>query len=301
MSTGPDAHGFLRNQRVVIFGAGYVGGAVARACLAAGARVDALTRNPAKAAALEEHGIHTVIGDMAERDWHEALRVGDYDCVLNCVSSGGGGLAGYQRSYYAGMESLRAWAGADGEARAHLIYTGSTSVYAAAAGERVGEQSSLEEEAPLPRVLLATEQLVSTWPAAWTVLRLAGIYGPGRHHLVSQMRETGEVAGRPEVRLNLVHRDDIVRAILATWGHAEAAAGRIFNVADDGAAPKGEVVAWLAERLALPTPAFTGLPAGGRRRNTPDRVIANDAFKAATGWTPRYPTFREGYAAILGA
>lgn len=76
-------------------------------------------------------------------------------------------------------------------------------------------------------------------------------------------------------------------------------AGGVFNVADDGAATKGEVVAWLAARLGVPSPRFTGAPAAGRRAVTPDRVIANARIKAALGWRPRFPDFRAGYENIL--
>ena len=71
--------------------------------------------------------------------------------------------------------------------------------------------------------------------------------------------------------------------------------GGLFNVADDGAAPKREITSWLAQQMGLPAPAFTGAPAAGRRAVTPDRVIVNARIKAVLGWRPRYPTFREGY------
>jgi nucleoside-diphosphate-sugar epimerase len=75
----------------------------------------------------------------------------------------------------------------------------------------------------------------------------------------------------------------------------------VFNVADDGAASKAEVAAFVAKKLGLPAPRFTGEPAQGRRRITPDRVIANDKLKRVLGWQPVYPSYREGYAALLGA
>jgi len=112
---------------------------------------------------------------------------------------------------------------------------------------------------------------------------------------------SGEVAGRGDFRLNLIHRDDIAGAIRAAFDAPATVDGGVFNVADDGAATKAEVVAFLAAKLGLPAPRFTGEPAGGRRRVTPDRVIANDKIKRVLGWRPRYPSFREGYAAILGA
>jgi nucleoside-diphosphate-sugar epimerase len=138
-------------------------------------------------------------------------------------------------------------------------------------------------------------------------LRLAGIYGPGRTHLVEQVR-SGEVAGRPEMHLNLIYRDDIVAGLWAAFGEAvrrERAAGasgaKTFNMADEGEATKGEVVAWLAERLGLAMPRFTGQPAGGRRAVTPDRIVDASRARVELGWRAAKRTFREGYEDVLAA
>ena len=171
------------------------------------------------------------------------------------------------------------------------------------------ETRAVDREGERPRVLVEAEEVLMSLPKTAgrrAVLRLAGMYGPGRHHLLEQVR-SGEVAGRGEHRLNLIHRDDICgaiwRALLAGGGAAGTgvADGEIFNVADDGAAPKSEIVEWLAGRLGVATPVFTGAPAAGRRVVTPDRVIDNAKIKRVLGWRAGYPSFREGYAAILGA
>lgn len=152
-------------------------------------------------------------------------------------------------------------------------------------------------------ILRETERLLASARGVcrrWFVLRLAGIYGPGRHHLLDQVR-AGSVSGAGEPHLNLIHRDDVVAAILACLEAALTVADLALNVADDGAARKGEIVAWLAHRMLVPPPGFTGFPAVGRRAVTPDRIIANDRIKSVLAWRPRYPSFREGYAAILNA
>ena len=292
------AHGnFSERKRLVIFGCGYVGAAMARLAVAHGVRVTALTRNEGKAEALRADGVEEVIvDDLAAKTWHDRIE-GAPDYVLNCVSSGGGGTEGYRRSYLEGMGSVVAWLRARGSAGV-AIYTGSTSVYPQDGGVTVDEDAATggEERA---QVLLATERLLLDATAAAAtrvVLRLAGIYGPGRHHLLEQVR-SGEAAGRPDHHLNLAYRDDIAAAVWAAWGAAPGA--HVFNVADDGAATKGEVVAWLAARLGVAVPGFSGAPAGGRRAVTPDRIIANAKLKAALGWRPAYPTFREGYEKIL--
>lgn len=289
-----------RIKRLVVFGCGYVGAAVALEGLLRGWHVTALTRNSAKALLLREQGIETVVADLATDDWHGRI-AGSADYVLNCVSSGGGGVEGYRHSYLAGMESILAWARRTGPAGT-LVYTGSTSVYPQGGGVTIDEQASTTEtDGERPRLLLATEERLRAAIEAsrrWFVLRLAGIYGPGRHHLLDQVR-TGEVAGLGTHHLNLIHRDDIVRGVMACFLAPETVRNEIINLADDGPARKAELVSWLAARLDLPAPRFTGEPAGGRRAVTPDRLIANTKARALLGWAPRYPTFREGYESLL--
>jgi nucleoside-diphosphate-sugar epimerase len=290
----------LPGQRLVIFGCGYVGTAVAAAAVARGARVTALTRNEAKAAALRASGVEVVVADLADAAWHARI-AGGAELVLNCVSSGGGGLDGYRRSYVDGMASVLAWAGAAGGVGT-LVYTGSTSVYPQDGGVRVDETAPTAGGGERAELLLRAEALLwKAGPAVCArrfVLRLAGIYGPGRHYLLDQVR-AGEVAGLGDHHLNLIHRDDIVAAVLACAAAPATVADRTFNLADDGAARKHEIVGWVAAQLGLPVPRFTGAPAGGRRAVTPDRIIVNAAAKAALGWRPRYPTYREGYASLL--
>ncbi len=295
----------LRGKTLVIFGCGYVGGAVAAEALKRGATVTALTRNAAKAAGLRAAGIETIEGELAEAAWHERLTVAP-DFVLNCVSSGGGTLEDYRRSYVDGMRSILTWARQVGGVGA-VVYTSSTSVYPQGDDALVTEDAGHEGVSERGALLLETERLLrgaGDVVGRRFVLRLAGIYGPGRHYLLDQIR-SATVSGVGHHRLNLIHRDDIVRAVLACLTAAEGGAatalaeGGVFNLADDQPTPKAEVVAWLADRLGVPMPAFTGEPAGGRRTQVPNRRISNARVKAVLGWIPQYPDYRAGYENVL--
>jgi nucleoside-diphosphate-sugar epimerase len=293
-----DAHGNLSGKHLVILGCGYVGGEMARQAVVRGLKVTALTRNAAKADLLRAAGVGVVVAELAGEAWHARIP-GGADFVLNCVSSGGGGVEGYRRSYVEGMRSILAWArrGPSGT----FIYTGSTSVYPQGGGAVVDEAAATAGAGDTAQVLLEAETLLRNHGGAcerWFILRLAGIYGPGRHRLLDQVR-AGEVGGRAHDHLNLIHRDDICAAI---WAALRAPAERrnaVFNVADDAAATRGEITGWLAARLGVPPPRFTDAPATGRRATTPDRIIANARLKQALGWRPVFPSFREGYAALL--
>lgn len=282
----------------MIFGCGYVGTAVARWAVGRGWNVTALTRNPRTAALLQELGVTPVIADLATDTWHRAVPAAP-SFALNCVSSGGGGIDGYRHSYVAGMESIAAWTRAHG-APGTVVYTSSTSVYPQGGGARIDESAATAEASERGQILLAAEAVLRDRVACgrWFVLRLAGIYGPDRHHLLDQVK-TGIVAGSGDHHLNLIHRDDIVSAIAASFAAPAAVGGGVFNVADDGAAPKREIVEWIAGRLGLPKPIFSGEPAGGRRAITPDRVIVAGRAREVLGWRPTYSTFREGYGSLL--
>ncbi len=287
-----------------MFGAGYVGGAVAAAAIRQGARVTALTRNASKVALLAAEGCDVVVDELSSDSWHAKLRT-RADLVLNCVSSGGGGIEGYRRSYVGGMGSILSWLGKRGPVDT-MVYTGSTSVYPQSGGAWVDETAPVGGEVGLPAVLLEAEALLRAAPknlcTRWFILRLAGIYGPGRHRLLDQLREgVSEFPGQGGHRLNLIHRDDIVAAVLAAFRAPAAVLDEIFNVADDGRATKSEVVSWLAEQLGGSPPVFNGEPVTGRRATTPDRLISNGKLKSLLGWQPRYPDFRAGFRPLLEA
>lgn len=286
-------------NRLLIFGCGYVGTAVADAALAAGWNVTALTRNAAKAAVLADRGVVPVVEALEGDAWHDRVPA-DPEFTVNCVSSGGGGVEAYTRSYLRGMESIVRWR-RRGPAAGTMVYTGSTSVYAYGGGVRVDEAMPAVPATERGKILAGAESTLMAASSAWArafALRLAGIYGPERTFLVEQVRR-GEIAGVGDHHLNLIHRDDIVTAILACLRAPPVVAGGVFNAVDDRPTPKAEVVAWLAERLGVPLPRFTGEPHPGRNAVTPDRIIVNSALKSAVGWAPRYPTFREGYGTLL--
>ena len=285
------------SKHLLIFGCGYVGSAVAMEARAQGWQVTALTRNPTTAAMLGKADINPVIADLAESEWHTKMER-SFDFILNSVGSGGGTPGDYRRSYVSGMQSISAWLAKSVGHKPVFVYTSSTSVYAKSAIGAVTEETVPASDSPSTAALLEAEQLVERRVAPncsrWYVLRLAGIYGPGRHRLLDLARaDHWHNAPEPERAINLVHRDDIVRAIMACF-KPDGGTGGIYNVADGSPATRGEILAWLAHRLGKMAPAAppTADPAAVRR-------IDSTRLRHELGWVPRYPDFRAGYEEIL--
>ncbi|MGE9293340.1 MAG: NAD-dependent epimerase/dehydratase family protein [Puniceicoccales bacterium] len=303
MSDKTDPH----QPKLIIFGCGYVGREVARQALEKGWDVRALTRNPDKAAELRQLGLsQVVVADLDEDTWHDQLDPHP-DFVLNCVSSAGGGIDGYRKSYIDGQQSILKWA-ADGHVGTY-VYTSATSVYPQSEGEWVDESASTDGASEHGSLLLESESLLqgARGISRWFVLRLGGIYGPGRHYFVDKLR-TGDTTfpGSGESWLNLIHRDDIASAVFAAFEAPAEIAKRVYNVVDGQPASRGEIIGWLAEQLGQPAPTFTPQQASARdsgRRSSggklPNRRIDAGLIERELAWKPAFKNFRDGFTGLL--
>jgi len=190
-----------------------------------------------------------------------------------------------------GMQSILQWSAAAPHPVGTMVYTSSTSVYPQDRGTVVDETADAPGATPNGATIRQSEVLLQHAPAEAVarafILRLAGIYGPGRHHLLDHLRAgTPTLNGDGTPRLNLAHRDDIVAAILACLGAP--------------AEMRSEVVAWLAQQLGRPVPVFDGSTTARRGgAPMPDRIISAAKIQRMLGWQPRYPDFRGGFGAIL--
>jgi nucleoside-diphosphate-sugar epimerase len=289
-------------MRVLIVGCGYVGLPLGAALVARGHHVVGLRRSPAAEAEMRAAGIEPAYADITDRPSLDPLPL-PFDWVVNCVASGGGGLKDYRHTYLEGTRHLLDWLGASPPAK--FIYTGSTGVYGQTDGADVDETSPTKPVSATARTLVTTERvLLKTarergFPAI--VLRLAGIYGPARGYWLRQFI-AGEARMEGEGRriLNMVHRDDVVGAILTVCERGQA--GEVYNVVDDAPVTQRGFFTWLATRLNRPLPP--AIPEDGvakRKRGLTNKRVSNRKLKVELGYQFRYPTFREGFEPELEA
>lgn len=275
---------------------------MARQALAEGWQVAGLVRTERQAAIWRGRGVECVIGDIAEMDWHARLSaVADY--VVNAVSASGGD---YARTYVDGNCSIRQWA--RGGNVGTLVYTSTTGVYTQSDDAVVDEESPVGGD-PKADILVKAEQVWTEFPPSHSprrffVLRLGGLYGPGRHHLLNEIqRGEGVIPGRGDYFINYLHREDAVRAIMSALMAPKTIKNRVYNVVDGKPVLREEVAEWLALRTGSPMPIFDErqqTPRMLRRgRPSPSRIVRGEKIREELYWFPMVGDFRMGVDAIL--
>jgi len=223
----------------------------------------------------------------------------DFDWVVNCVSSSHGNAEDYRRVYLEGMRNLLEWLSIKPPKK--FVYTSSTSVYAQTDGSLVTESSPTEPAAETARVLLETEKILmqaAKQNIPTVILRVAGIYGPGRGYWFKQfLQGEAKIEGDGKRFLNIVHRDDVAGAIIAALEKGRP--GETYNVVDDEPVTQLHVYRWLAETSGRDIPPFAELERqGNRKRGWTNKRISNRKLKSESGYQFKYPTFREGFTAV---
>jgi nucleoside-diphosphate-sugar epimerase len=188
-------------------------------------------------------------------------------------------------------------------------YCSTTGVYGDGGGGWVEETTPPAPGQPRSLRRLAAEQ---AWRAAvpagagLDLIRIAGIYGPGRSALDDLRAGTARRVVKPDHAFGRVHVDDISGLVLAAIARPPAPGSvRVLHAADDSPAPSAAVIEEAARLLGVEPPpavpfaeAFSRMSPMARSFWSENRKVGNAGTKAATGWAPRYPSFREGLRAI---
>jgi nucleoside-diphosphate-sugar epimerase len=280
------------SARALVAGAGYVGAELARLLVAAGHDVTVLRRSEAAA----PPGARAFRADLAAPGALEALPPADL--VFYTAAADERSDAAYQRAYVTGVARLVERLARMPAPPRRLLYVSSTSVYAQQEGEWVDETSPTQPVGFTGRRLLEGEACALAAPFPAAVLRLGGIYGPGRSSLVERVRSGALHLSRGAPRYtNRIHRDDAAAALAHLAALTDT--GACFLGVDSEPAPEAEVLAWLAARLGVALAREDAALAHEPARRAAGNKRCSNARLLASGFRFRYPTYREGYAALL--
>ena len=284
-------------MRVLIVGCGYVGLPLGAELARQGHDVFGVRRNPATASELRTAGISPLFADITKLEELKKLP-GGFDWVVNCVAAGGD-ADNYRQIYLEGTQRLLEWLAPHPPQK--FVYTSSTSVYAQNDGLPVEETSPAEPVADTSKILVETEQALLHAAAAQNfpavILRVAGIYGPGRGQWFKQfLKGLAKIEGAGARFLNMIHRDDVAGGIAAALANGRA--GEIYNAVDNEPVSQREFFQWLAATLGKPLPPNT--PENlERRRGVTNKRVSNAKLRAELKYQFRFPDFRAGYTAEI--
>src|SRR5256885_4625585 len=211
--------------RALIAGCGYLGQAVADLFVANGWTVEGWTKSEESASKLDRKQYSIRAVDISDEDQVRA-QTGHFDAVIHCASTRGGDADSYRRVYLNGVANLlRRFKDS------RILFTSSTSVYAQTNGEVVTEEGDATPTHETGKILRAAEDLVLMQRGI--VIRLGGIYGPGRSALLRKFLNDDAIIDPENDRfVNQIHRDDAAAAILLLLKRDDSI-GQIFNVVDN--------------------------------------------------------------------
>ncbi|MDK1328349.1 NAD-dependent epimerase/dehydratase family protein [Arthrobacter sp. zg-Y1143] len=273
-------------MRVLIAGCGDLGTEAGLRFAAAGFSVLGWRRSPGNLPA-------AITGQAADLTGELPRIPAGTDVVVIAVAAGERTEAAYRAAYVEGTANVMDALERDGVRPARILFVSSTAVYGDADGGQVDEDTPPAPASATGAVILEAEQLLHDRRPDAVVLRLAGIYGPGRTRLIDAVTAGTAVVPAGSQLTNRIHRDDAAAAIVHLTTRVSHPAP-IYVGVDKEPVEMSDVLHFLADELghALPAAAPASSSRGGNRRLSSELL-------SSTGFDFAYPSFRDGYRAVL--
>lgn len=259
----------------------------------------AVTRSATKASDLRNQEIQPILADLGAEDFALPSEIWeDTTAVIFAVGYDRGSSQSIQQVYAEGLARvLRACP----KSVRRFLYVSSTGVYGQATGEWVDETTLCQPLREGGKACLAAEKVLSGSHLAdkGIILRLAGIYGPGRIPRAKDLQAGAPIPAPSDGWLNLIHVDDA--ASIALLAIERAAPPATYVVSDGQPVLRADYYGELARLLHAPKPQFVLPPAdspAAQRAGSDKRINPARLF---TELEPqlRFPSYREGLAAIV--
>ncbi|MBB4395259.1 SDR family oxidoreductase [Bradyrhizobium sp. ERR14] len=278
-------------MRLFILGLGYSARHFVRKHGGSFSHIAGTVRDPAQRNGLADIEVHAFSGEPLARETIEQVR--DADVLVVSIPPGSGG-----------DPAITAFGDVLAAGRRKIVYLSTIGVYGDHGGGWVDESTPPQATLDRARMRVAAEQAwmdIAHGDAA--ILRLAGIYGPGRNALATLRAGTARCIIKPGQVFNRIHVDDIASAIMAAIQHK---GGGTWNVCDDEPAPPQDVIAYAAKLMGVAPPpeeafATAEMSAMARSFYASSARVSNARLKRELGVALVHPTYRHGLDALWHA
>ncbi len=287
-------------RKVCVAGCGYIGERIAHQYLKTGTEVTCTVRSQEHASLLDKAGFKAVVSTFDEKSSIPQLTLLD-SVVFYLVPPPGGGVTDTRARNFIARIS-------DTEKPAMIVYMSATSVYSDSAGEAVTEESATSPDSAMGKRRLDAETAFKEYGAAnglpVIILRVSGIYGPGRLPLM-QISQGQPLLNEDESGpSNRIHADDLAAVCVAAAERGSN--GDIFNVSDGKPSSMTSYFNACADLLGLARQPQVTL-SEARQVMSPlmfsyvsqSRIIDNRKMLSRLGIRLRYETLADGLTASV--
>lgn len=282
-------------KRLLIVGCGYVGAEVVKLANEHFS-VFALSRNPNRVPEFNQLGISHILGDWLEPETWSSLP--SFDAILFSVPHRADEKLGNQ-THVVGLKAALSSQGAASSSSSRVVYLSTTGVYGECQDETVHEETPVNPTRIGPEIALEAERWLASSEAneaQWnsTVLRLAGIYGPGRIPLAAKLRAGEALAVPQQGYLNLVHVHDIARMVLQLL-LTETPERETYVFSDSHPVKRLDFYQSLAELCGVSEPQFVEAnPQDSRARRATSKKVDASRITGEFDFQYRFPDYRSG-------
>ena len=237
--------------------------------------------------------IAPITANMCSAEQMERVLAAGYDVVIATITPGTFSEVGYRASYLAAAKALQSAVAALQSPPKLIIWASSTSVYGDHLGGWVDESTTPSAQSFSGRILREAEQVIAQLPCQSVIVRFSGIYGPGRTRLLEQISSG---IGRPVAPLqwsNRIHSDDCA-AVFVHLINLHSSGGSLHDLylaSDCEPVTQHDLRRWLAARMGASLQERAVAPTASRR--------CSNSRLLDSGFGFTYPSFREGYSALL--
>lgn len=270
---------------ILIAGCGDVGQRTAQQLLQQGHRVTALRRQPPQKTV---PALEWVFADLLQVESLNGLRH-RFDTLIYTATPGARNEAAYRAIFISGLQHAVA---ALGDTLQRVVFASSSAVYGEHEGAWVDETTPTQPLGYNGRVLLEAEAWLTTLSVSTRILRLAGLYGPGRWQLFERLGAgQARAPHTPPHWANRIHVEDAAAALahLCLLNQGEG----VYIGCDDTPLPLHELYGELAAQLGAPAVVEGPAPA-----NVGSKRLSNRRLRAS-GLELRWPDSRQGYQALI--
>jgi nucleoside-diphosphate-sugar epimerase len=288
-------------SEVFIAGCGYIGERIARLYRDKGAVVTCMVRSRERSDRLESEGFGTIVRTLDNQDALPEIRLSGKTVFYLVPPPGGGTVDSRARNFLSGLQ--------DSDRPAKLVYISASSVYGETGGAVVTEESPTAPASAMGKRRLDAEAAFLEYGAKKDVpviiLRVSGIYGPGRLPLMQISQGLPLLREEESGPSNRIHADDLAAVCLAAAAHGLN--GEIFNVSDGNPSSMTAYFNACAEALGLPRQPQVTMDEARRVMSplmfsyvTESRIVDNSRMLERLNIVLRYPDMQEGLSASVG-